>query len=35
VPGALADVNPDQVADGSWRDAIVPLPSGKDMLYMQ
>jgi hypothetical protein len=35
VPGALSDVNPDQVADGSWRDAIVPLPSGKDMLYMQ
>lgn len=35
VPGALADVNPDQVADGAWRDAIVPVPSGKDMLYMQ
>jgi hypothetical protein len=35
VPGALADVNPDQVAEGTWRDAIVPLPSGRDMLYMQ
>lgn len=35
VPGAVADVNPVQVEDGTWRDAIVPLPSGKDMLYMQ
>lgn len=35
VPSALADMNPEQVAEGTWRDAIVPLPSGKDMLYMQ
>ena len=31
----VTDVNPDQVATGTWRDAIVPLPAGNDMVYMQ
>lgn len=31
----VTDVNPEQVAAGTWRDAIVPLPAGNDMIYMQ
>ena len=31
----VTDVNPEDVASGSWRDKIVPSPSGNDMLYMQ
>lgn len=31
----LADVNPNDVASGDWRDKIVPSPAGNDMLYMQ
>jgi hypothetical protein len=31
----LADVAPDSVASGDWRDKIVPSPPGNDMLYLQ
>lgn len=31
----VTDVSPEDVASGTWRDKIVPSPSGNDMLYMQ
>ena len=33
--GKLADVNPQEVEAGDWRDKIVPSPAGNDMIYMQ